>query len=230
MSLSISLLIPVYNEAQMLNDVLDRLFQLPRVNQFIAVDDGSKDDSAKILKERLKTSGNKLRVVTHPKNRGKGGAIQSGIAIAETDYLVIHDADNEYQPSDLDKVFDVLEKKEADVVYGSRFLQANPNIYPTYLLGNKILTSFINLFGHGHLTDSYTCTKGMSVRHWRELELESNGFEIEAEISMKVLRSGWIVKEIPVTYTPRTFEEGKKIRPSDALKGMLKALECRYRS
>lgn len=223
-----ALLIPVLNEAKTLDGVLDRLLAIKRVDQCVVVNDGSRDGTADVLRRRLASGESRLRVVTHERNKGKGAAIRSGLAAVTADYLVIQDADTEYDPADLDKIFTALETREAPVVFGSRFLRPNPNLYRTYLLGNKLLTSFANVLGRGNLTDAYTCYKGMSIDLWRRLQLSSRGFEIEAEITMKCLRAGWRVMELPISYRPRSFAEGKKIRPRDALKGIAKMLRVRF--
>jgi glycosyltransferase involved in cell wall biosynthesis len=218
---SITLLIPVYNEEATLDAILDRALSLERVTECVVVNDGSRDKSADVLKKRLQQGGSKIRVVTHPQNRGKGAAIRSGLRAATGEHLVIQDADAEYNPEDLNPIFDALERREAPVVYGSRFLRANPNLYRTYLIGNKLLTWILNVFGGGQLTDAYTCYKGMTLERWRSLDLQSDGFEIEAEITIKCLLSRWKILEVPIHYHPRRFDEGKKIRPSDAFYGVL---------
>ncbi len=224
---SFALIVPVFNEEKTLNEILDRVLTLPRVSQCVIIDDGSTDGTAAILRKRLEAGGEKLRIITHPMNRGKGAAVRSGLTFAQTDFAIIQDADAEYDPSDLAPLFSCLEQGQAEVVFGSRFLTSNPNLYPTYLWGNKFLTWFINCVGRGHLTDAYTCYKGMALSRWRALELTSEGFELEAEIATKCLLAGWRIKEVPIRYSPRSFSEGKKIRPTDAWRGMLKCLTCR---
>lgn len=219
-----SLLVPVLNEERTLDGILDILLGLPRVDELIIVNDGSTDGTAQVLRRRLETEGTKIRVVTHATNQGKGAAIRSGVAAATGDFLAIQDADTEYDPGDLTRIFDELESGAAPVVFGSRFLAPNPTLYRTYLLGNKALTKFANIVAGGRLTDAYTCYKAMSLERWRALDLQSSGFEIEAEISVKCLLARWNVREVPISYKPRSFAEGKKIRGSDAIKGILTML------
>lgn len=223
-----ALLVPVMNEARTLDAVLDLLLAIKRVDQCVVINDGSRDATGDVLRKRLAAGDSRLRVVTHEKNRGKGAAIRSGLSAVTTDYAIVQDADTEYDPNDLQRIFAALEKKEAPVVFGSRFLQHNPNLYRSYLFGNKLLTGIANILTGGKLTDSYTCYKGMSIERWRRLALTSNGFEIEAEISMKCLLAGWRVLELPISYRPRSFAEGKKIRPRDALKGIMKMFRIRF--
>lgn len=225
---TISLLVPVYNEAAHLDDITKKIFSVPNVTEIVFVDDGSKDRTSEILQTLKNQARSKVQIITHPRNRGKGGAIQTGIAAATSDFVVIQDADLEYDVQDLPPIFDALTNGKADVVFGSRFLKSNPNIYPLYLMGNKLLTFVINVLSGGTLTDSYTGYKGMSTSLWKSLQLSSNGFEIEAEISTKCLRRKLKILEIPISYNPRKFSEGKKIRAKDALKGIVKALQCRF--
>lgn len=222
------LLVPVLNEERTLDAVLDRLLAIQRVDQCVVINDGSRDGTGDLLRRRLATGESRLRVVTHERTRGKGAAIRSGLGAVTTDYAVIQDADTEYDPADLDAIFRVLENKEAPLAFGSRFLRPNPNLYRTYLFGNKLLTKIVNLLGGGRLTDAYTCYKAMSVERWRRLQLVSDGFEIEAEIAMKALLAGWRILELPISYRPRTFSEGKKIRPRDAIRGILTMLRVRF--
>jgi glycosyltransferase involved in cell wall biosynthesis len=222
-----ALLVPALNEERTLNAVIDRLLAIRRVDQLVVINDGSKDRTGELLRARLAAGESRLRVVTHEVNRGKGAAIRSGLSAVTADFAVIQDADTEYDPNDLDRIFTALESGEAPVIFGSRFLKSNPNLYRTYLMGNKLLTAVANLLAGGHLTDAYTCYKGMSTENWRKLRLVSSGFEIEAEISMKCLLAGWRVLELPISYRPRSFADGKKIRPKDAIKGILKMLQVR---
>ncbi len=227
---SISLLVPVYNEEKFLKNVLDKLLSIPHVTEYVLIDDGSRDDTPGILKRFMVPAGRTIRVVTHAQNIGKGAAIRSGIEVASSEYIVVQDADSEYNSADLSEIFKVMLERKADVVFGSRFLKPNPHIYPLYLLGNKFLTWCVNLLAGGCLTDAYTGYKAMSTFHWKSLELRSKGFEIEAEIATKCLLQKLKIAEVPVSYQPRTFSEGKKIRAKDALKGIMKAIECRVRS
>lgn len=225
---SFTVIIPVLNEEKTLDAILDRLGTLNGVDQFIIVNDGSTDRTPDILKRRLDgPEGRRFRVITHDRNRGKGASIRSALAVASTEFLAIQDADQEYDPADLEGLLARAREPNVDVVYGSRFLRPNPNIYPLYRIGNRFVTWVANLLGGGALTDAYTCYKVMRLERWRALELESDGFEIEAEITIKALLARWRIEERPVRYAPRTFSQGKKIRGSDALKGALTMLRCR---
>ena len=224
---SFSVVIPVLNEEKTLDAVLDRAAGLDVVDEFIVVNDGSTDRTGEVLRRRLDgPGGSRFRVITHGTNRGKGAALRSAIGAARTDFLGVQDADREYDPEDLGRVFARAASREAAVVYGSRFLQPNPNIYPLYLIGNRVLTAAANLLGGGRLTDAYTCYKVMPVEAWRALDLRSDGFEVEAEITIKALLAGWRIEEIPIRYAPRTFAQGKKIRGADAAKGLATMLRC----
>lgn len=226
---SAGLIIPALNEERTLNAVLDRVLSLDFIRQVVVVNDGSTDGTARLLQERLRQGSGNIRVVTHDVNRGKGSAIQSALRVIETDFAAIQDADLEYDPEELRGLFEMLEAGDADVVFGSRFITPNPNIYPLYLWGNKFLTTALNILGNGRLTDAYTCYKVMRTDRWRSLKLVSRGFEIEAEISLKCLLARWRIKDAPIHYKPRSFQEGKKIRGKDALKGLVTGLKIKFK-
>lgn len=222
-----SLIIPIYNEESTVEAVLNRVLAMENVREIVLVNDGSQDRTGAILDEWRGRHPAKMTVRHHETNRGKGAAIRTGIAAVRTTFAAVQDADLEYDPADLNDIFRILAQNPESAVFGSRFLIKNPNLYWTYLMGNKVLTAFINVVAGGRLTDAYTCYKALATERWRSLDLAANGFEIEAEIVAKCLRRGIPVIETPIRYNPRTFQQGKKIRGRDAIKGMVKALECR---
>ena len=223
---SVSLLVPVFNEEKTIGPVLDRLAALPFVEEIVVVNDGSADGSD----ERIQAAARRhpaIKTARHARNQGKGAAIRTGLDHVTGTHVVIQDADLEYDPAQIESLLEPFEDARVDAVFGSRFLLPNPNLYRMYLLGNKFMTVVLNLLGGGRLTDAYTCYKCMPLTHWKALDLSSRGFEIEAEITIKALMRGWRIVEKPVSYNPRRFEEGKKIRGRDAWKGVRKALACR---
>lgn len=219
----LSVLVPAYNEAATIEAVMRTLMAVCPDAQIVYVNDGSKDGTLDILKRNARPQDS---IIDKP-NGGKGSAIREGLAQATGDYTVIQDADLEYDPAEIALLLKKAEELPGSTVFGSRFLKPNPNIYKRFLFGNKMMTAILNILFGSRLTDSYTCYKLLPTDAFRSLDIRSNGFEMEAEICSKVLKKGMMVTEIPVTYSPRTIEQGKKIRFSDALKGALMILRQR---
>lgn len=191
--------------------------------QIIYIDDGSKDDSLRILREHARPQD----LVLTKSNGGKGSAIVMGLQHAEGIYTIIQDADLEYHPRQIPLLLTQAKCLGHCAVFGSRFLTKNPNLYRRYLLGNKAVTLCLNILFGSHLTDSYTCYKLLPTDVFRSLNLQSRGFELEAEVCAKCLRKGIPIHEIPIVYRPRTIEEGKKINWKDAVKGVMMMLRVR---
>lgn len=221
---SLSILVPAYNEAATLADVMRTLSAACPDAQIIYVNDGSKDASAEILKTHARPQD----MVINKENGGKGSAIREGLAKATGDYTVIQDADLEYDPAEITLLLRKALENPGSAAFGSRFLKPNPKIYNRFLLGNKVMTFILNVLFGSRLTDSYTCYKLLPTSVFQSLDLHSNGFELEAEICCKTLRKGIKILEIPITYHPRTIEQGKKIRLSDAVKGALMIVKLRF--
>ncbi len=219
----LSILVPAYNEAATIESVMRTLMSVCPDAQIVYVNDGSKDATLDILKRNARPQD----IVIDKPNGGKGSAIREGLTRAAGDYTVIQDADLEYDPGEIALLLRKAEEMPGSAVFGSRFLKPNPNIYKRFLLGNKVMTAILNILFGAKLTDSYTCYKLLPTEAFRSLDIRSNGFEMEAEICCKVLKKGMAVTEIPVTYHPRTIEQGKKIRFSDAVKGALMILRQR---
>lgn len=220
----LTIIVPVYNEERTLASIMVALTAKCPDAEIIYVDDGSADLSLPILQAKARPQD----TVLHKKNGGKGSAIRTGLAQAHGTYTVIQDADLEYDPSEIRLLVDEAKKHEGSAVFGSRFLQANPNIYKRFLLGNKVMTMMLNLLYGSRLTDSYTCYKLLPTQTFRELNLTARGFEMEAEICAKCLKKNIPIIEIPVSYKPRTIEEGKKINARDAWKGVKMMLRLRF--
>jgi len=228
MSYHFSVIVPIYNEERTLRNVIEKVETLPEEVELIFVNDGSQDKTQEILNSYKAKGFSRVQVVTHERNQGKGAAVKSGLAVARGQFAGIQDADLEYDVNDLMHIFSLLEQGKADVIFGSRFLTPNPALYWRYKMGNRVMTLVANLLGRGRLTDSYTCYKAMSLRYWKTLDLSANGFELEAEITMKCLMAKWKLMEVPIRYAPRSFEGGKKIRSKDAWKGMGMMMRCRF--
>lgn len=221
--MSLSIIIPVLNEEKTITKVINQVLKQKNVGEIIIVDDGSIDKTPKIL-SKLKNS--KIKILTHLQNRGKGAALRTAFKVVSQDYALPQDADLEYNPNQ----FSLL-AKTADpntVVYGSRNLGQNKHAYTRTYLGNLLVTGFFNVLYNRHLTDSYTCYKLIPKKILQSLNLDSNGFEIEAEITAKLTKKGIKIIEIPIRYSPRKYKQGKKIKARDALRGILKYLTLRF--
>lgn len=223
MQQSLSIIVPVYNEGKTVSGIMEALNRLWPDAQIIYVDDGSKDDSLAVLRAHAKPTD---CILTKP-NGGKGSAIRLGLEQATGTYTVIQDADLEYDPAEIRLLLDHAIAHPGTVIFGSRFLQKNPNIYKRFLLGNKAMSFALNFLFFSRITDSYTCYKLLPTELFRSLNLTARGFELEAEIAAKTLLRGVTILEVPISYKPRTIEEGKKIRFSDAWKGVRTMLRIR---
>ncbi len=223
MTPELSVLVPVYNEAATVATIMDELVASCPDAQLIYIDDGSRDESLAIMKTRARVHD---VVLTKP-NGGKGSAIVLGLTKATGEYTVIQDADLEYHPKQIQQLLTEAKRLDGSAVFGSRFLTANPNIYKRFLIGNKVITGCLNLLFGSRLTDSYTCYKLLPTKVFQSLNITANGFELEAEIAAKCLKRGVRIVEIPVTYKPRTIEEGKKIGWKDAVRGAWMMLKIR---
>ena len=220
-TLRLSVVVPVYNEAATLEDILRRLRLVPLTLEIIAVDDCSRDESPAIL-ARLLAECVVDRVLHHEVNRGKGAALRTGFAAATGDVIVPQDADLEYDPYDFVAMLDVLARDEADAVYGSRFLKGRfHGRYLGHLIGNRVLTWWSNRWTGLGLTDMETCYKMVKAPLLQSLVLTTDRFGIEPELTARLAQAGARVVEVPVSYAGRSFEAGKKITWKDGLAGLL---------
>lgn len=206
------MIIPAYNEKPTIAAIINRVREVSLADgwqkEIIVVDDGSKDGTRDILRG---ISFPDVQVIFHDRNQGKGVAIRTGVTRATGDYVIIQDADLEYDPREYDKLLAPLRDKQTDVVYGSRFLGRRERMTLVQLLGNRMLTIITNvLYGTG-LTDMETCYKVVPTTVLRSIKLESRGFDFEPEITAKLLRRGFKIREVPISYVGRSAEEGKKI-------------------
>jgi glycosyltransferase involved in cell wall biosynthesis len=197
-----------------------RAVDVPLTLQVIVVDDGSTDGSDKVLGALEDST---VRVITHAKNQGKGAAMRTGIAAATGDLLLIQDADLEYDPDDWMRLLDPILKGKASVVYGSRFTGERKNMLPLHWFANRILSFTTNLLYSSTLSDMETGYKLFDAEVLKGMTIVSNGFEFEPEITAKVLRRGFRIYEVPISYAGREPSEGKKITWQDGF-GALAAL------
>ncbi len=215
----LSIIIPVYNEEQTIALVLEKIFKQKLTGwqkEIIVVDDGSSDETLQRLKPYLKD----LKLVKHRNNLGKGAAIRNGLESATGEAVVIQDADLEYDPQDWPRLLGVWHPLNSPVIYGSRNIRPLRRGYWQCVLGVWLLTGLVNFLYAAKLTDVYTCYKLFSTPLLKSLKLEGTGFEIEAEITCKILKRGIKIQEVPIAYLPRRYQEGKKIKFKDGLVGM----------
>jgi glycosyltransferase involved in cell wall biosynthesis len=215
--LTLSVIVPAYNEAGTVEQIVSRLRELPLRLELIAVNDASRDGTGAVL-DRLAAEGVLHRVIHHPENRGKGAALRSGIAAATGDVVVVQDADLEYDPTDLPRLLEPIRAGRADAVYGSRF-QGGPHrvLLFWHSVGNRLLTLTSNMFTNLNLTDMETCYKLVRRDLLQRLPLTSNRFGFEVEITARLAQAGARIWELPITYSGRTYAEGKKITWRDGL-------------
>lgn len=212
---------PVYNERRTLHEVIERVLAVPLDVELICVDDGSHDGSQEILAE-LQNQHSNLRVFLQPKNMGKGAALRRGIQEATGDFVVIQDADLEYDPSDYPNLLEPLLQGKADVVYGSRFLGSGPRrvLYFWHSVGNWMLTLLSNCLTNINLSDMETCYKVFRREIIQAIPIEENRFGFEPEITVKVAKRHLRIYEVGIGYWGRTYEEGKKIGWKDGFRAL----------
>lgn len=215
----LSIVIPCYNERENIIKILDKIDQSPVPNkEIIVVDDMSTDGTRDILEEKVKQRVSKL--IYREENGGKGAALRTGFMHATGDIVIIQDADLEYDPMEYPMVIQPIVEGKAKVVYGSRFLNAKAKGYLTNRLANKFLTFLSNLFTHQKLTDMETCYKAFRSEIIKKIDIEEKRFGFEPEITAKISDMRIRIKEVPISYYPRTNQEGKKIGFKDGLRAI----------
>lgn len=212
LKMKLSIIIPVFNEKNTIKEIIKRVanVSLALEKEIIVIDDGSFDGTKNILKE-LKEEFNFI-LLEHPKNSGKGAAIKTGLSSASGDFLIIQDADLEYNPEAYPKLLEPLLKGETSIVYGSRNLFTNPCFSKTYFLGGKFLTFIFNFLFGTKLTDINTGFKVFRKEVIKNFDLKEKRFSFCEEVTCKIVKNGYKIKEVAIGYRPRSFKEGKKIR------------------
>ena len=226
--MKISIVIPVYNEAATIKEIVARVQQTDFDKEIIIVDDHSTDTTPEHLKE-IGASYENVQVLSHDRNRGKGAALRTGFAHVSGGIIIIQDADLEYNPQEYGYLLSPILDGRADVVYGSRFL-GGPHraLFFWHYVGNKFLTLLADAFSNLNLTDMETCYKVFRKDVLDKITLKSNRFGFEPEFTMKVEKKGFRVYEVPISYSGRTYEEGKKIDWKDGLSAIFAILRFRF--
>ncbi|MBU1726181.1 MAG: glycosyltransferase family 2 protein [Candidatus Omnitrophica bacterium] len=220
----LSVIVPVFNEAKTVSEILDKIQSVDINKEIIVVDDGSSDETAKILRD-VKLAD--LKVIHHSFNRGKGAAVLTGINNASGDFIVIQDADLEYDPNDYSKLMAAMKEENADIVLGARFTERYHGMFIPKV-GNRVLTSIFNILFNSNLNDSFTCYKLFKRSTIQGFNLKSQSFNIEIEILAKALKRGLKIKEVPISYKPRDYKEGKKIRWFDGVHAIMNIIKYRF--
>jgi len=227
--MKLSVVIPVYNEERWIREVVRRVQAVPIPKELVIVEDCSKDNTREILKE---LEGDNVRVFYQPHNQGKGAALREGFKHCTGDVVVVQDADLEYDPAEYPRLIQPILDGRADVVFGSRFIgESHRVLYYWHYVANKCLTLLSNFFTNLNLTDMETCYKVFRREVLADIKLKSNRFGFEPEITAKVARRrqpAWRIYEIPISYSGRTYEEGKKIGMKDAFNALYCILRFRY--
>ncbi|MGE5123351.1 MAG: glycosyltransferase family 2 protein [Acidobacteriaceae bacterium] len=225
--MSLSVIIPVYNEAKTIQEIIRRVEATGLADEIIAVDDGSTDGSRDLLAQM--DGAGKVKVVYHARNQGKGRAVRTGIENATGDLMLIQDADLEYDPREYPLLLRPVEEGIADVVYGSRFLGGGrrPVLYWN-MVANKILTFVTNILYNNILTDMETCYKLFRRQVVQDMTLRSRGFDFEPEFTAKILKGKFRIYEVAISFNPRDYAEGKKIKTKDAFIAMWTLVKYRF--
>lgn len=217
--MKLSIIVPCYNEKDNIRTIVDRINNCPvEDKEIIVVDDMSKDGTRDILESEIKPLVS--QIVYHDVNQGKGGALRTGFKYATGDIVIVQDADQEYDPNEYPAVIGPIEAGECDVCYGSRFMKGIRKGYFANVMANRFLTSLSNIFTHQKLTDMETCYKAFKREIIQSVDIIENRFGFEPEITAKISKMGIKIKEVPISYEPRTNEEGKKIGFKDGLRAI----------
>jgi glycosyltransferase involved in cell wall biosynthesis len=228
-ALSLSVLMPIYNERATVREAIEQVLDVEfpvAETQLVVVDDGSTDGTAEVLAEGGWPQ--RVTVVSHERNRGKGAAIRTALVHARGTYAAIMDADLEYDPRDIVPLLERLMSGDSDAVFGTRGFQSHSAYSFWYVLGNKAVTLVANVLYNSWVSDIMTCHKVMRTDLLGSLDLNENGFAIEPEITARLLRAGVRIYEVPIKYRARTREQGKKLTSVDGLRVLITLVRCRF--
>ena len=215
----VSIVMPSYNEAERIREAMDRVMALDFGAELIVVDGGSGDQTAEIAES---ITDPRVSVIRQPVNMGKGAALRTGFEAAQAPYVAVHDADLEYDPADIERLLGPLRDGRADVVFGSRFIGSDEHrvLYYWHSVGNRVLTTLSNMATNINLTDMETCTKVFRREVIQSLDLREDRFGFEPEVTAKIASAGYRIYEVGVSYSGRTYAEGKKIGWKDGLRAL----------
>jgi glycosyltransferase involved in cell wall biosynthesis len=222
----LSVLIPALNEGSTLQEVLDEVLRVDEQMEVILIDDGSTDNTWAVMEAA--TADARVRAFRHERNRGKGAAVRTGLEQASGEVVIIQDADLEYSPSEYPLLLKPIREGRARVVYGTRSFSSHASFSFWYVIGNRVVTLATNILYNCYLSDMETCYKVMPRQVALSLDLKARGFEIEPEITSKLLRLGERIYEVPISYAARSRAEGKKLTAADGMKALVTLL--RYRT
>ena len=231
MNAVLSVIVPAYNEAKTIESVLEKVLAQPSVMEVVVVDDASSDGTWERL-QTLASKNRKIRTARHPANQGKGASLRTGISLASAPFIIIQDADLEYDPFEYPVLLQPLMEDRADVVFGSRFMGNRPHrvLYFWHSVGNAALTLLSNMFTNLNLTDMETCYKAFRREVIQSIPIEENRFGFEPEITAKVAKLGVRIFEVGISYYGRTYAEGKKIGWKDGVRAIFCILKYNLRS
>ena len=231
----LTIIVPVFNEKKSIRILLRKLIAIKKIKtQIIIVDDGSTDGTVKILKKEFLKIRSINKIIFHKRNMGKGSAIKSAQKFIKGEYVGIQDADLEYNPKDLIKIYNFIKEKDYDVVYGSRVL--NKDKYQntknfTHLIriwGNVFLTFISNIINNQNLTDAHTCYKVIKSKIFKKINLKEKGFSFCPEVTTKLSKKNYEIKEITISYNGRTYDDGKKITSFDGVLALCSLIKYRF--
>lgn len=223
--MKLTVLMPAYNEERTIGSVLKELLKIDDVSEVIVVNDCSSDATPAEVK---KVKDARVKLINHPHNQGKGAAIRTGLGEASGDYILIQDADHEYDPHDIPTLTDPIKRGRAQIVFGSRFFGTHTNMFYWHYVGNKFLNEVVNIFYNSILSDMETGYKLIPTKIMRDLNLRANDFSIEPEITCKLLKRGEKILEVPISYVGRTYAEGKKITWKDGFAALKTIIALRF--
>jgi glycosyltransferase involved in cell wall biosynthesis len=222
----LSVLMPVYNEERTLRQVVEAVQAVDIDKEIVLVDDGSRDGSPAIIDALA--NGSRIRAYHHPQNRGKGAAVRTAVSQARGQLVLIQDADLEYDPNDYPALVAPIMDGKADVVFGSRAFSSHTAYSFWFVMGNRLVTLATNILFNCYISDMETCYKVMRREIAQQLDLRSRGFEIEPEITAKLVKAGHRIYEVPISYAARSRAEGKKLTWEDGIKALRTLVRYRF--